>query len=335
MMRQGRWHRSMRAMAACAALWCAATVQAGSEDPRVWITRMNEALATRNYDGVFVHVVGGQREVLRIIHRIKDGKLSERLIATDGSGREFVRNGSEWVAYFPDRRIAVTETRNRSFGFIETLHRLTAESERYYALSSVGTRRVQGVQTQLIAVTPRDALRYGYRFWLDKATGMPVQTQLVAQSGEVIEEISFLSLTLPKSISDELFKPDVDSTGFRWMRRDVPPDAPKVKAAFVPRSELLPPGFAVRVVNMPGQQPSHGPRTRFIVSDGIAWVSVFVESADMAPRVGDHTTRRPDGVVQMGSSAAYVAQLNGYRVTVVGEVPPATVKSIAEAVRPE
>jgi len=327
----------LRLLSSALALLWAVGVQAAPDDARAWIARMNEALSTRSYDGVFMHQVGGQREVLRIIHRMRDGRMAERLVSTDGSGREFVRNGPEWVAYFPDRRIAVVETRNRSFGFIATLNGLTEESEKFYTISSVGTQRLQGGLTQMISVEPRDALRYGYRFWLDQQTAMPIRTQLVSRAGEVIEEISFISLSLPASIPDELLKPDVDSKGFRWMRRDVPARAPAVKQAFVPRSELLPAGFRVSIFNTPDQPAAAtGPRTRFIVSDGIAWVSVFVELAETEPHAGRHgPAARPDGVVMMGSSAAYVARLNGYRVTVVGEVPPMTVKAIAEAVQPE
>jgi sigma-E factor negative regulatory protein RseB len=329
---------SLRLVSATLALLWAVAAPAAPDEARAWIARMNEALSTRSYDGVFVHQVAGQREVLRIIHRLRDGRMAERLVSTDGSGREFVRDGTDWVAYFPDRRLAVKETRNRSYGFIATLKGLSEESDKYYAITSVGTQRLQGRLTQMIAVEPRDALRYGYRFWLDQQNAMPIKTQLVSRAGEVIEEISFVSLSLPATIPDELLKPDVDTKGFRWMRRDVPAHTPAVKLAFVPRTELLPAGFRVRLLGTPEQEvEAKGPRTRYIVSDGIAWVSVFVELADADSKVaGNHgPAARPDGLVQMGASAAYVMRVENYRVTVVGEVPPMTVRSIAEAVKPE
>ena len=36
----------------------------------------------------------------------------------------------------------------------------------------------------------------------------------------------------------------------------------------------------------------------------------------------------------LGAAAAFTAITDGYRVTAVGEVPPATVKAIAESLRP-
>jgi sigma-E factor negative regulatory protein RseB len=311
-----------------ALLWVAATPAAdGSEEARAMISRMNTALIKRNYDGVLTHQWKGGREVLRIIHRNQDGRMVERVVSTDGSGHEEVRNGTRWVAFNPGKRIAWVQTQNRSFGYITALNGLSAESEKLYAISSPGTQRLKGwpKPMQLVSVLPRDGLRYGYRFWLDQDSAMPVKTQLVTQAGEVIEEISFITLTLPETISDELLKPDVDTKGFRWMRLDVPPGV--VKQAFTPRANLLPTGFRVLNFNSAAAgSPPAGPQNRFIVSDGVAWVSVFVDGVAKQQELG---------AGQMGTYATYVTRLDDYYITVVGEVPPATVKGIAEAVRPE
>jgi sigma-E factor negative regulatory protein RseB len=308
--------------------------QAAEGQARVWIDRMNEALSTRNYDGVFSHQVGTRREVMRIIHRRQGDVMAERLLATDGSGREFVRNGTEWTAYYPDRRFAIVETRNRNYGFISTLKGLSEESARYYAIRDMGSKRQNGVMTQVIHVEPRDGLRYGYRFWLDQSTAMPLRTQLISQAGEIVEEIAFISLSMPTSISDDMLKPDVDTTGFRWLRRGVAGAPNTTAVAFAPRVDLMPPGFRVRTFDAPGVAAAQA-KSRFIISDGIAWVSVFIESAAAKPQVPGSRGSAVGNVVQMGSSAAYSAEVSGYRVTVVGEVPGATVKSIAEAVRPQ
>src|ERR1700693_3788253 len=61
--------------------------------PAQWLERMNQALTTRNYDGTFSHWHGGRVEMLRIIHRVQDGTVSERLGAAGGSGPGVIRNG--------------------------------------------------------------------------------------------------------------------------------------------------------------------------------------------------------------------------------------------------
>ena len=94
--------------------WRSAVSPRGSvlaEEPARWLERMNQALTTRNYDGTFSHWHGGQVEMLRIIHRVQDGTVSERLASLDGSGREFIRTGASLACYLPDKRTVVVEQR--------------------------------------------------------------------------------------------------------------------------------------------------------------------------------------------------------------------------------
>lgn len=324
----------MRVLAACLLTVLALPASAGSTDARALIGRMNEALARRNYDGVFVQQIGSRRDTWRIIHHMRDGRMTERLISTDGSGREFVRNGPELVSYFPDRKVVVVEQRGRASGYITALYGVGADTEKYYQLrSSEQPVRVRGFMARLVTVEPRDALRYGYRYWIDEKTSMPVRTQLVAASGDVIAEISFISMTLPDAVDEELLKADVDTTGFRWLRRDNAGSPSNVRKTFVARPELLPAGFSVKKFpNMPAAA-QRGPRTRFIISDGLAWVSVFIEDASASEQPG--AVRRSEGLVQMGTTAAYSLSTAGYRITVVGDVPADTVRAIAGAIQPE
>ena len=80
-------------------------------EPKEWLERMNQALTTRNYVGVFTHMHGGRVETLRIIHRVRGRDVSERLLSLDGSGREFIREGDELTCYFPDKRKVLVERR--------------------------------------------------------------------------------------------------------------------------------------------------------------------------------------------------------------------------------
>ena len=83
----------------------------GADDPRGWLDKMNQALATRNYDGTFFHLSEGRVETMRIVHRVKAGRVTERLQSLDGSGREFVRNNDELTCYLPDQHTVLVEPR--------------------------------------------------------------------------------------------------------------------------------------------------------------------------------------------------------------------------------
>ena len=73
----------------------ASVAEAQSDEPRQWLERMSDALATRNYDGLFTHSTAGQVESMRIVHRVAKGQSLERLVSLDGSGREVVRTEQE------------------------------------------------------------------------------------------------------------------------------------------------------------------------------------------------------------------------------------------------
>ena len=80
-----------------------------------WLERMNHALATRNYDGTFFHLRNDKVETLRIVHRVEDGKVAERLVSLDGSGREIIRNDEELTCYLPDQRRAAGRIADREW----------------------------------------------------------------------------------------------------------------------------------------------------------------------------------------------------------------------------
>jgi len=306
-----------------------AAMAASSEEARGWIERMNKAVINNSYDGVLEHRWNGGREhdMVRVIHRMQDGRMAERVIFYD-SNSEFVRNGSQLVWYYHGIRTIKAQTLNRSYGFISAYNGISAESDKLYDIRTGGLQRLKDYpgQVQLVTVLPRDAFRYGYRFWLDKDSAMPIRTQVIAANGTVLEEFFFVSLSQRGSIDDEMLKPSADIKGYSWRKPDTP--ATTVTRKFAPRENLLPTGF--RMLSLPSAPDVQaGPQAgRFIVSDGIAWVSVFVSVANMPQQ---------EGLQEAASSGTYtfVARHDGHYINVVGEVPPATVKKIAEAILPE
>lgn len=315
-----------RAQALLALLACAGTALALADEPRQWLARMNDALTTRNYDGTFFHVREGKFETLRIVHRVKDGQVMERLQSLDGSGREFIRGGTELACYLPDQRVVLVERRPQEGPLLGNLPRFDETTADFYDVRDVQRRRLMGRMVRVVSVDPRDEYRYGYRLWIDEKTAMPLKTELCDGDGRVIEQIVFASLTLPGEIPDSAFQPQLATEGWRWLRQDprlvaAAPDVPALWSAL-----RLPPGFRM---TSRGQQilPGSGTAVSHLVfSDGVASVSVFVE-----PRAGGGGGFA--GPAQLGSSSAFSTSIEGHQVTVVGEVPPRTVQFIASQVR--
>jgi sigma-E factor negative regulatory protein RseB len=196
-------------------------IAAESAEAKLWLERMSQALATRNYDGKFFHLRGEQTETLRIIHRVDGGKISERLVSLDGSGREVIRNDSEVICYLPDRKLVLVEQRTGDGPLFGALPSYSEGLDEHYDIEAVKVSKLLGRKTQMITVKPKDEFRYGYNLWIDYETAMPLKTQLCDRDGQVIEEILFATIDLPERIPLASLQPETSAEGVsRGCRRD-------------------------------------------------------------------------------------------------------------------
>lgn len=296
------------------------------DDAARWLDRMNEALASRNYDGTFFHLRNGKVETLRIIHRVDRGRVSERLVSLDGSGREIVRSQGELTCYLPDQKRVLVEQRDDRGALLGTLPAFDDAMSEHYNIEKLQPARVHGRDMQVIAVAPRDSYRYGYRVWIDEDTAMPLKTQVCDDKGNVIEQILFANLTLPASIPAAAVRPQVDSKGFQWVRQQTPPtDAPVLGLMW--RALQVPPGFKLTATSSQVMEGSKAPVAHLVYSDGLASVSVFIET-----RSREHEAMK--GLARVGSAFTFSTTVKGHQVTAVGEVPAQTVQFIANSMKP-
>jgi sigma-E factor negative regulatory protein RseB len=305
-----------------------------ADEPAKWLERMNHALTTLNYDGTFAHWEGGKVEMLRIIHRVEGGAVSERLVSLDGSGREFIRTGSSLTCYLPDKHVVLVERTPAKISLLSGFPAIDQQTARFYDINEVGRMRFNQHSTHLITVMPRDQFRYGYRLWIDDSTAMPLKTQLCDAHGNVIEQLVFANLRVRSRIPDSAFRPGISTTGFQWLRNDAPPlkETSRNDTDTVWSADRLPPGFhmTVRAAQiMPG---SPGPVDHLVFTDGLASVSVFVETTHIEVTAGQGPVMES---ARVGSSYAFSTVVDGHKVTAVGEVPAQTVRFIADSVKAE
>ena len=309
-------------------LTLASAAAVAADTPQYWLDRMNDALTTRNYDGVFSHWQNGRVETLRIVHRVLDGSITERLESLDGSGRQFVRSGTELTCYLPDQHTVLVEKAPPTL-MPAGLPKVDSGVGDYYVLQSEGITRQMGEKAQVISVTPRDGFRYGYRLWIQRSSGMPLKTELLDTDGTVIEQVVFSSLSLRRHIADQEFVPQLATAGYHWLREDAAPATPAPPAGpGVWTGAQLPPGFhlaAQTAQMMPGVQE---PVTHLVYSDGLATISVFVQATEII-RSAPNPVRA--GVAQVGSSSAFTSVQSGHKFVALGEVPPATVRFMIES----
>ena len=311
---------------ACCVLFAAAAAGA-AEDPRQLLERMNKALTERNYVGTFVQFANGRVSQMKILHRVENGRVTERLQSLDGSGREIVGTSDELTCYLPDQSKVLVEPRRDQGPLLGTLPSFRPELVEYYTVEAKGTGRVMRHNTRIVSVTPKDEFRFGYRLWLDEETAVPLKTQLCDADGRVIEQILFTEIAWPDRIPNSAFKPQLSTEGFTWVRADSSLQIPEIEPdSLLWRAIRLPPGFRLSAsTTQPLENPSR-PVAHLVYSDGLATVSVFIETNERGQALSGHAT--------LGSSAAFSTVVDGHQVTAVGEVPPKTVELIAGSVQP-
>jgi sigma-E factor negative regulatory protein RseB len=322
--------------AAIAAVWfaalgflpaTAADTGSGSASVQALLERMSRALQTLNYEGTFVYLHDGDLDAMHIVHRHDANGTEERLTSLTGVPREVIRKPGNVECILPHKRLIVVDTsrRRNQFPMILTQVPRTAGLAKYYDLVRLGRERTAGRDCEVIALKPKDGYRYGYRLWLDAGTAMLLRSELVDGHGRTLERVMFTNLKLPAKIPAKELEPTIDSSGFTRRTRGSEASAAAADPGFGVRVGDLPPGYAKTVDEVQRLSGMDAPVRHLVFTDGLASLSVFVGPL----RAGRDALR---GESHMGSVNAYGRVLNGFRITVVGDVPAATVKRVAQTV---
>ncbi len=317
----------MKLFASAAVLSCALAVSsafADDESPGDWLQRMAQAVQTTNYDGTVVRIQNGNSEALKVVHTVSDGVIREKVIVQEGSGMEIIRNGNEVHCILPDRQSVLVEEWDDQSTLFSTLPSSDIRFGSEYDVSVVRLERIAGRKAVMLAIRPHDNFRYGHRLWLDQETAFPLQTKLMDGNGAAIEQVKFADIRLGQEIGAEQLEPSIDIGDFRWYSQNRDVSKVAVETDWV--STGLPAGFRITRSHAEVSDGETRQVIHMMISDGLANVSVFIEPA------GD--SREPHSA-KAGAANSYSVTHGEFRVTAVGEVPPATAELIARSMQPK
>lgn len=295
-----------------------------SVSPEELIRKMSSALTQLNYKGSFVHVRQGHVEAMSIVHSSDHRGELEYMLSLNGEAREVFRNRSLVTCIWPDSQsVIVSDSKSRKI--LPTIDASLASSKTY-ELSLAKQDRVAGRNAHVVNITPRDNMRYGYRFWIDQETKMLLRSMLLDKEDNAIEQVMFTDISYPESINPELFEtPGAKIDAFNIQKpKAVALQSSKNRVDF----ESLPPGYEEVSETYQPMPINDGPISHVMLSDGMASVSVYVEYIAKANQDDSAV-----GVSSMGALNAYTHSTPDALITVVGEVPAETVTRIAMAVR--
>lgn len=313
---------SMHLLALCAAGTLATTAVAAESTPHEWLVRMSSAVQQTNYSGTVIRLTEGRAEALKVVHKVTDGVVREKVIAQEGNGLEIIRNGNEVHCILPGRKSVLVEEWNDQSTLFSTLPSSNLRFGNEYDVKIVSKQRVAGRDTIQLAIKPHDVYRYEHRVWLDMDTGFPLQTQLIGDDGTPLEQIKFADISLDREIHASALQPSYSTEDFKWYTQ------PQRRVTKIVESDWysadLPIGFRMISAQQETMPESDDPVTHIMYSDGLASVSVFV-----APMANKKVSKRS----RVGASNSYSTEIDGYMITAVGEVPAVTVEQIATSMQ--
>ena len=317
-----RWSRaSVIALGLAVPAWAAHG--AASDEGLAWLRKMADASRQLNYSGTFVYRHGNSTETSRIVHYVNvAGGEFEKMETLDGPAREVIRTNDQIVCYLPESKTVIIEKRGKRRFPTMLPERLTGVAENY-TVSMEGRDRVAGKECQLIALAPRDNLRYGHRFCADSASGLPLRARTYNEKDQLLESFAFTDVKVGGSFDSQAVKSNYAEMSRGW----------KIDHSGFPTAEVAadtgwvltsrPAGFE----KLTELKRSIAGRTsmvsHIVYSDGLAAVSVFIEPL---PRV-----RIAQSLSHQGAVNIFIRPVADHLVTVLGEAPAATVMQIANS----
>lgn len=318
--------RSVPAIAAAACLLWVGSVAAdpAAGDPYQWLERMSAAMSQMDYQGTFVYVQGDDVVTMRMTHVADDAGIRERLVSMSGAPREFLRDSSgvRWVLGDDHSVLADPAFKRTFFPQVPIDHQ--DQTRRCYTIELGGTGRVAGRTARSVSVLPKDQYRYGYRLWLEERSALMLKWELVDGDRKPLARLMFTDFRMGSEVDAGELVPSSQLQKFRTVESRLPAGPGRTTAAPRWLPQNLPAGFELTDHRLFGQQ-GRGIFEHLVYSDGLAAVSVYVES-------DDGETGQQAGLSRMGTTHAFSRISDGVFITVMGDVPEATVRFIGNAV---
>jgi sigma-E factor negative regulatory protein RseB len=308
--------------------WAEPPVQAAPAGERGisdWLLRLHEASRRRAYVGTLVVSSGGNMSSSRVWHVCDGTQQMERVDALTGAPRSTFRHNDEVITFSAQTRVAVAEKREALGLFPHLLKSVDASIEQFYSASAQGSDRVAGFEADVVRLVPRDKLRFGYRIWSEKRTGLVLKLQTLDEQARVLEQVAFSELQLDAPVSmDKLSRMMGNTEGYKVVSPALVKTTPDAEGWRLAREV---PGFhSMSCLRRPS---ASGPDAlQWVFSDGLASVSLFIEPFE--PR-----RHAQEGLQGMGATHALtqrlVARGGPWWLTLVGEVPVQTLQAFAQA----
>ena len=309
-------------------LWCAVSLLAGSlfcssiasaqtSASGVLLQQMEQASQNLNYEFAYINVSRLGIESLRYRHAVIDNRIFAQLLQMDGPRREVIQRGND-ISYFEPGLDPFSLPGNHIIDALPGL--MFADFSRLgeaYDFIPVGRSRMADQMCEVVRIVSRDGTRYSYVVWLDVDTKLPLRIDLLDRDGETLEQFRVISFAVDEGVRNLM-------QGLE--KANLPPSlslpaGDKVELSWQPN--WLPAGMKL-ISQSRRDIPSMNKTVESrLYSDGLFSFAINVTPADKSSSVQ---------ALRTGRRTVQTEVRNNNEITVVGELPPATAKRIADSI---
>ncbi|QCX48080.1 MucB/RseB C-terminal domain-containing protein [Ralstonia pseudosolanacearum] len=328
--------RSVFLLLCVSALSVAAQSQQPEPMPRKeaasWLTKIHRAALKQNYVGTLTYQRGSGMHSTRIQHYTDlFNNEYERVEALDGKQREMLRQNDVVRNLIYEVKLVVTEKQENKDSFPALLATTNGDVLDQYDMRRLPGERVAGMDCEVFQLDPKDGFRYAYRIWAERSSGLLIRAQTIGEDGKVLEQVAFSQVEVGvPSEKQKILAALKNVTG--WNQYEVVSQPTNLaEQGWAITSPIK--GFQkIREVRRPlgdiapaGKSSSGFEVQQVVFSDGLAGLSLFIEP------VSEKRSRR-EGFISQGATHVMVRRIADFWLTVVGEVPFATIKQFGAAV---
>ncbi|WP_420819614.1 MucB/RseB C-terminal domain-containing protein [Pandoraea terrae] len=287
-----------------------------------WLNKIHRAAQVQNYVGTFVFQRGSTMRSSKISHYADRGNEYEELETLDGRQRRILRHNEDLYTLLPEQKTVYQEKRESKDSFPALLATPGRDVLDYYDPKMLPSERMAGFDCIVIELSAKDAYRFGYRLWADRNTGLLLRAQTLDPDGHLLEQAAFSQINIGvPSEKSRIVNAIHGAQGWHVVR-------PQVQAGHIADAgwtiNANVPGFkAVREVRRTMHAGADGAPLevqQVVYSDGMAGLSVFIEPA---------TRDRKEGHGSAGATNILIKRYGNFWLTLLGEVPQATLQQFA------
>ncbi|MCZ4294268.1 sigma-E factor regulatory protein RseB [Vibrio sinaloensis] len=291
---------------------------ADDDSAEALLHQMNEASQHLNYELSYILIKKNSIEPLLYRHARAEGKQLAHLLYLSGPVREVIRRGDEVSYIEPGVEPFTIESGNLVAPTIPLLNANVDKLKGFYDFIPVGRAREAGTACQVLRVVPKDGQRYSYVLWVDEKSKLPLRADLVDRDGEVLEQYRTISFSVNDQIGQAM-------SGLNQVKLPEVLSLPKgqVSSSYWTVG-WIPNGFEPKELNRYRMNNTDRMVESQMYSDGLFNFSIYVSDSDDLSLKGQ--------LVRQGRRTLHSFVRGEHEISVIGDIPPATAKRIAQSV---